>query len=317
MVEGCVSPETIIYLLKIQLIDAAVLNHNLKRVVSLLAWKLHVEKSIAAVKGELGAMLQKSVDSFETLLANSSAKHETMRRRLEKLDYEIAQLKQQCSFHNKGLPMVPSSFVVGVKPRLRKPIKKLGTLKQSTFARSESRGIRLLKHGVYTPVAFLGSHKELRWDDVMTQQHAKRSAEDDGRPQVAEMNEEDEKTLRLELDATTKHIYRRDPYNRTLEPGATPKVVGEDMAGERIVEMRGEEVDSLEHSLRDAQIDLAWHKEMTDMLIKELGKTREQANMFKNQVADIKVSSEQVIQDENRNWKMITDSLKVSSASER
>ncbi len=311
VVSGYVSPDTIIYLLKNQLIDASILNHNLKRVVSLLAWKLHVEKSVAAVKGDLGNMLQKTVDSLEVLLTSSSARHQTMRRRLEKLDYEISLLKQQCGF--KRSFVYAGSFLAGSKPRLRKPIKKLGALKQSAFARSESRGLRLLKRGVYTPVSFLGAPKELRWEDVCRPQISggKKPLEDDGRPQVAEMNEEDEKTLILELDATVRSRPTEPPrpsyYNskRMMELGVTPQAAGEE------VEIRGEEMEALEHGLRDAQIDLAWHKEMTDLLMKELAKSREQVTTLKNQVADIKLSSEQVIQDENRNWKMVTDSLKV------
>jgi len=38
VVEGNISNETIIFLLKNELIDAAIINHNLKRVISMLSF---------------------------------------------------------------------------------------------------------------------------------------------------------------------------------------------------------------------------------------------------------------------------------------
>ena len=61
-----------------------------------------------------------------------------------------------------------------------------------------------------------------------------------------------------------------------------------------------------EANLQEMQIELTWHKTLNDLLLEEIVKTREQANTLQNQMSDIKTSSEQAIQDENKNWQSIT-----------
>jgi len=310
VIEGKVSPETIIYLLKNQLIDAAILNHNLQRVVSLLAWKLYVEKSAASLKNEINAMLQKTVNSLESLLTKTSTKHQTMKRKLEKLDYEITQLKlQQISHRSIMGSFVTNSNINNNRPKVRKPIKRLSALKHTAFGITESRILKIRPAGLITPMGMISSHsKELRWDDVCRSRVKEEMSskfknlppmtEEDEQPKTAEMNEDDEKKIQEIVAGKKSPIRKLD-------------LMGEENTSNYDRHQEIEHLEFLEHGLRDAQIDLAWHKALTDLLMEELVKTREQANSFKKQISEIKVSSEQVVQDENRNWKMITDSLKV------
>ncbi|MDR3548404.1 MAG: hypothetical protein P4M11_09110 [Candidatus Pacebacteria bacterium] len=97
VVEGEMSHETMNYLLKNQLIDASIINHNLKRVISLLTWKLHVERTTAGIRSETARVLQKTVNSLESLLSRSGIKHQAIRKRIEKLGYELDQLRDQIS----------------------------------------------------------------------------------------------------------------------------------------------------------------------------------------------------------------------------
>ena len=248
VVESSVSPETIIYLLKNQLIDAAILNHNLQRVVSLLAWKLHIEKNIAVNKNELTNIFQKTINSLENLLAMTNDKHQTMKRRIEMLDYEITKLK------NTSGKNIKESFVA--KSRVKKPIKNRNVDRQNAK--------KTLMNDTYSSIEQVN--------------FAANGSYDIKEPLVLEEDEHMEEVI---------------PHRKV-----------EREEGLRKVEI-------LEHGLRDAQMDLAWHKTLTDLLMEELIKTREQSNIFKAKISNIKSSSEQAIQDENKNWKSVTDLLKV------
>jgi len=276
LVEGCVSPETIIYLLKNQLIEASILNHNLQRVISFIAWKLHIEKSVSASKTELADMLEKTVNSLEKLLIESSTRHQNVKSHIEALSYEISQLK-----------ITQKSFIgslIGSKPQVRKPIKN-NSIRRVVSELTDFYGSKFLRAGVYTPLGMWEVQREERCKSRIKEESMMRmaSVEDDGKPQVAEMDEEDERKIEEEI----------------LKKGAA------------MTSVKLSEIETLGHGLRDAQIDLNWHKMLTDLLMDELIKTRKQADSFKQQVAEIKISSEQVIQDENKNWKAVTDSLKA------
>ena len=66
-----------------------------------------------------------------------------------------------------------------------------------------------------------------------------------------------------------------------------------------------------EQALRDAQVELAWHKNLSDLLMEELVKTRAQAQAFRVQVADMKTTGERAVQDECLNWHRVTATLQV------
>ena len=124
IIEGDISAETLNYLLKNQIIEATIMNHNLKRVISILAWKLQIEKTNAIIKSDLAQVLQKSVKSLEDFLAKSNTKHQAWKKRVDKLEYEIDQLKQ-LDFRDSN-----ASFAL-IRARIRKPINRRSFLKFS------------------------------------------------------------------------------------------------------------------------------------------------------------------------------------------
>ena len=213
VIEGRVSPETIIYLLKNQLIDASILNHNLQRVISLLAWKFKIEKTVTAVKSELNNILQKTVSSLEKLLTMTSDKHQIMKRKLEMLDYEISQLK--LTSHKSFV----GSFLA--KPHVKKPIKnnsKCGQLEKQNI-----KGRRLIMPDPCPPIELLSCQEsEVHLD------RKNNVTEDDGKPIIAEANEEDEKRID-EFHAQKKFKFEDDDLGK---------------------------LETLEHGLRNAQMDL-------------------------------------------------------------
>ena len=126
-VEDNVNPETTIYLLKNQLVEAAIFNHNLKRVISFLIWKLNVERANASIKSEMGNVLQKTVNSLEELMKKYTEKRQYWKQQLDKYDYDIMYLKNQLECR-KG----EGTVVCPIKPRLRKTINKQLFLRQNT-----------------------------------------------------------------------------------------------------------------------------------------------------------------------------------------
>ena len=201
-------------------------------------------------------------------------KHQVLKNSLESLDYEIAQLKLQLEAH-KGR----GNSLLVPRPQVRKPIRKLSLMKRSFFGSSNEYGLRFIRNSICMPLGIIDLKDSREEVSKNKDKVAIKLSEDDGKPQIAEMNEEEERKI--------------DEESRKKRLGV------------------GTDIEMLGHGLRDAQIDLDWHRTLTDLLMDELVKTREQANAFKRQIAEIKLSSEQVIQDESRNWKLVTDSLKV------
>ncbi|MDR3548405.1 MAG: hypothetical protein P4M11_09115 [Candidatus Pacebacteria bacterium] len=63
-------------------------------------------------------------------------------------------------------------------------------------------------------------------------------------------------------------------------------------------------------NFREAMLDSTWQKTLANLLMEELSHTREQARIYKDQAAEVKRSSEQVVLDENRTWQQVTNTLK-------
>ena len=122
VVEGCASPDTMIFLLKNKLIDAGIMNHNLKRVISLLIWKLHVERASSNIKGELGKVFQTTIDSLQDLVNSTTEKHLAWKKKMESLEYDFENLHDSI---RKKLSFTGGNFSFAVKPRIRKPICKI------------------------------------------------------------------------------------------------------------------------------------------------------------------------------------------------
>ncbi len=68
---------------------------------------------------------------------------------------------------------------------------------------------------------------------------------------------------------------------------------------------------NLQGSLKETQLELAWNKTLSELLLAELAQTKEQLKATREQMAEIKRSSEQIIQQENENWQQVMRSLKV------
>eukprot|EP00831_Metopus_contortus_P050048 TRINITY_DN4192_c0_g1_i1.p1 TRINITY_DN4192_c0_g1~~TRINITY_DN4192_c0_g1_i1.p1 ORF type:complete len:230 (-),score=35.81 TRINITY_DN4192_c0_g1_i1:46-735(-) len=77
-----------------------------------------------------------------------------------------------------------------------------------------------------------------------------------------------------------------------------------------------DEVEHLENDVKDATIETQWNKALSNMLMEELTKTREQCNRFKDQITEVKAAAEKAVLDENQNWSIITGSLKENQEKE-
>jgi len=268
-VEDNVNPETIIYLLKNQLLDAAIFNHNLKRVISFLIWKLSVERANANLKAEMGEALQKTVNSLEDLLKKYAERRQTWKQQLDKYDYDIMCLKNQLDSRRfADFTFLGSSN----KPRLRKAINKRLFMRQSNNKLDGT--CRATINRLFSPMGKCDPQRQLSGTDF---------------------------TRAFEAIGAAK-----SKFNAVIVGTETGK-------NEQHTEMgvKEEQITKLDGELHEAQIELAWHKALDDLLIEELKKTRGKLDILRNQMNEIKSSAERAIKDENENWKCITDSLKV------
>ena len=262
-------------MLKNQIIEATIANHNLKRVISILAWKLHIEKTNANIKSELAHLLQKSVNSLEDFLAKSSAKHQAWKKTIDKLDYEIEQLKQH-DFRNSS-----ASFAL-IRARIRKPISKNSFLKFSKMP-IEARESRV---AVFQPLR-LGNALRITGPSIKPTEGQNNSAqvqitEEDGEPQVVEMNEEEEKRLQQEIDKRYANIglHKKIEEKKESRVSESPKTK---MINNVVTEFQvpasfaNDYFNKQEANMQEMQIELDWHKTLNNLLLEEVEKTREQA----------------------------------------
>lgn len=280
---GNMSSDTIIFFLKNQLMEAANLNHNLKRVISLLVWKLNIEKMSVNIHEIMEKNASKSVISYQKLIANSSVKHENINSKLDKLSYEITLLKETLCSQKACIPRYGSFY--GFQRKLRKSIK-IQPLKIIPFS-CEKKTSKTISKGMVKPF------KEFLFGEVANQKTL-----EEGQPQIEVMNETEEKEM--EKDAAT----RRSSMNKIFKPSKDSfelhNAIGENP-----------DIEALERNLRDAQFDISWHKSLTSLLMEEITKTREQLLMYKNHAEESRISTERIIQTEIKHWRDLTSSLKV------
>ncbi len=298
-IEDKVNPETVIYLLKNQLVDAGIINHNLRRVISMLIWKLNLDKTTMSVKAEIGSSLQKTVDALEGLLKESSERDDTWRHRAEKLDFDIAQLKQQLA--GKRVPHGPSgSFLF--RPKIKKSVNRKMNRRQDACECS----VRHLPCNDSSPVLHPPPKRLLSNQNLASKfsDAYRAKAEVDDKPQVIMVDE-----AGLTPDSGSNAGSRR---HAELEDVTSP------MRFSRVT-VEGKDTNycaELENSLKEAQIEQRWHKTLSDLLMDELLKCREQIKMLRDEVSKTESSAEKAIKDESLNWGNVTSNLKVSDRGE-
>eukprot|EP00826_Nyctotherus_ovalis_P037458 TRINITY_DN3414_c0_g2_i1.p1 TRINITY_DN3414_c0_g2~~TRINITY_DN3414_c0_g2_i1.p1 ORF type:complete len:1020 (+),score=257.08 TRINITY_DN3414_c0_g2_i1:221-3280(+) len=267
IVDEQISMETLNYLLRIQLIDASVVNHNLRRVISMLVRKLHIERANARVKSELCTVLQKSVDSLEKLLKKTSGGHQNWKDKMDKLDFELDSLKHLLESRKSN------ESRSSVKARIRKPMRYKPSVPKTSTEKSS------LQEGDLESV-----HSELEESQRIKKMH------------------EPIKTER-QSNCRNNELSRPDTVDLIKEPGYPSNLK---------FNYKENQLEELEVNLREKQIELDWHKTLTDLLMAELAKTRKLANDLKAELEELKRSSEQAIHDEIKNWQLATSALKAN-----
>ncbi len=281
VVEQNVAPETYIYLLKNQLVDAALFNQNLRCVISILIWNLHMERANASIKTEMARVLQQSVDSLEGLLRKSSGMQQTFRERYEKLDYEISLLQDVCTKEVTGRNL--ASFACA-RPLIHR------TLQRHSFVQ----------------------HARNLSEAASSTQVAPPSAanlEDEGPMQICLVSEQEEEAQKT--DSREEKISNK----KTIASYKLVSAAGGALELKARRWQRPEPVIRKEHELlkrtcQEAQTELAWNRTLMDLLMSELGTTRLQLSALRKQVQDIAESSQRLVKDESANWQRAMDSLK-------
>ncbi len=277
-----VNPETVAYLLKNQLVEAGITNHNLKRVISLLLWKLSIQHATNSVKGEMGASLQKTIDSLEGLLRENSARSELWKRKLEKLEFDLAQIQLQVqrggARANKGL----SGSVLIPRPRIKKPINKKNFRKQDSDENQKEIGSDSARHLREIPKRLLSN----QGGDFT---------------QLSTFGRELDNFGASETPAFTKQC----SWNAKLRAENRASKIGTETVTK-------EAYHELEETLKEAQIEQRWNKTLSDLLMEELLKCREQIKGLSEQIAKIEKSAEDAIKDESENWSRVTNILKAN-----
>ncbi len=302
VVESAVSHETMNYLLKNQIVSAAIINHNLKRIISFLVWKLQMERATASIKGEMGKALRSTVDALEGFLTKSNSKYQIWKKRVEKLDYEIEQLKQRPPTQDPQRGFVPSHLPIHVG-KLLKPIRKVSYLRLNALGGLFPAAAEV-KRKYSCQVLNVGRLVE-------EQRHAQEIAEQEEeiKDNDTEKSDDRDSCEKDTSDNNTANGMKNKIVKRPID------ILNENMKDTILPQMdsgakQREEIEQLEADLKEAHNELSWHKTLSDLLMEEIGKTREQATTLQKQMAEMKATSERLIESENRNWQLITKSLK-------
>jgi len=238
----------------------------------------------------MGQFWQKAVDSLEEILQKSSLKHETMIRRIDKFDYDINLLKMQFSHPNSHF-LKQGSFYAK-KPRMRKPILSSAKVKNLSTC-FDNKTPRMITSSIANANANLGTNA-LKIPNIVI---------------AGEYSPNYEEVIKSKISIIDKSI-----HNNTMEFSVAVNDAcshgNEDIENEETKQAKNKEIQLLEERLRQTQTELNWQKTLSDLVLSELAKTREQNKTYKEQAEKIKQSSEDVLHDEIKNWQQIVISLK-------
>ena len=113
MMDGKLPAETQLYLLKQQLVDAAIYNHSLHCLLSSFEWKLYIEQNKSKMMADYCEKLEKSNDELDKMLKQTHSSHNTLRKRLEKFEEAFNKLNDESTMNvNPPLSINPQSRLV-------------------------------------------------------------------------------------------------------------------------------------------------------------------------------------------------------------
>jgi len=303
-----VSAETMNYLLKNLVTDSFIINNYLRRTISFLVWKLQIEKTAVNIKGEIGNALQTTVDSLEDIMARSNSKHLLLKKKLEELDYEIEQLKKiyentQFPHPSKSGPLSRTKIIKPLRKDSLRGLKPLNIIQASAFNLprkfSEQRILPLsFVENAVAGVNRISEVDELKEQDAVVFKIENTDRNGNETPIVKKDDSE------MVLSPGTRKMYQRSTFVADTFKDCYAEVIESHDNKKR-------EKDSIEEELKDAQNEMMWHKALSNLLMEEVVKSRDQGNALRKQINEIKESSEKLIEDENKKWQLITDSLKV------
>ena len=239
-VSSGVKPETIIYLLKNQLIDASIFNHNLKRIICFLTWKLKIEESNEQLNLGIIKVLETEVSSLEKLMQNHSETRNQWQAQLEKFDYNIMCLAEILDSWKSNKDNATSN-----NPQFKKNIRRVSIVRRGTMKNLDT--LNQFLNLVNSPRPLNSSHDEIP---------------------VAE-------NYKIANDTGLK-----------------------------------KELERLEEDLRETRIEMEYHKTMEELFVSELKNTRVKLDEMNKQVQEVRVTAEQSIRNENKNWQLMSDSLR-------
>ena len=93
--EGSIPPDVTIYLLKSQLIDACLANHNLERLIAANRWRQVVELGNQKILKEQCERQESTISNLDSLVEKSRLIHEKLKRRVDKLENQISLQRAQ------------------------------------------------------------------------------------------------------------------------------------------------------------------------------------------------------------------------------
>ena len=119
--------------------EAGVFNHNLKRVIVALQWRLIMETGKLRIKSDIANSSERDIQTMHSLLEKTQINHKTLRERMEKLENKkIIYMKQQHSSASGSPSSPPTLGGIGSTEGLSSPIRRPGR-------KTSSEKVRMIK----------------------------------------------------------------------------------------------------------------------------------------------------------------------------
>ncbi len=282
MVEGKIPPETQIFLLKQQLVDAAIYNHSLMRALSTLEWKEYIEQNKARLKAGFCDLLESCNQSLDSVLDKTYQSHCRLRKRIEKFEAELYEMKEKADGTLPSIVLNTENSITGKQnPNISYPtnskVKLVKTFTRRSLINNELSQIvpqdkkkpdyaRLSYVPTETPTTLPEAIEVIREKDAEIQRLAQLLEERQGRDE------------------------------RILTDEAAMNSMDCDRLNDKVVFLKTE---------LDLQVSRA------EQLRKAYMNAREQLKALKELTGEVEQSAKLALKDENESWQRITSNLKV------
>jgi len=280
LVGGKLPAETQIFLLKQQLIDAAIYNHSLQRVLSTLEWKQYIEQNKLRLKSTYCNFLENCNQELDSVLDKTYHSHCRLRKRIEKFEAELYELREK---NDGNTPLnTETSVITRTNPNTKIKLVKTFTRKSLQTGENANMPPRPKTKQNFTKIAYPNAKSE--------------------NP--------------INLNEAIEIIKEKDNEISRLAQLIDDKTLQEDRLYTEDFAVNTSENDRLSDKIMFLKTELDLQVSRAEQLRKAYMNAKMQLKSLKELTTEIEKTSKIALKDENESWQRITNGMKQNYESE-